>query len=51
MSNGDVIPFILNYNKFSDYIYTNSNYIYLESDINDSLFIDNLEILSSNCLL
>ena len=40
MSNGDVIPFILNYNKFSDYIYTNSNYIYLESDINDSLFID-----------
>jgi len=40
MSNGDVIPFILNYNKFSDYLYANSNYIYLESDFNDSLLID-----------
>jgi len=40
LSNGNKIPFILNNSQFSENIYQASNYIYLETDYMDSLFLD-----------
>ena len=40
LSNGYKIPFILNNSQFSEHIYESSEYIFLESNLNDSLFLD-----------
>ncbi len=40
LSNGKTIPLILNYKKFSNQVYDNSKFIYLEHDFSDSLFLD-----------